>query len=180
VVVDGRSFFMREWWAAKRKKKEERHKNRTETTREYRERGERSDKWRETLNAGRLFHGVTMAMDKGHIAVREHQVMATDLTKGQYTIQNLTAVRIEVGRDILGGMVTALEKAGDSSGMFVEGVVKWKTKNAREKDKRHQKRQRGGTRTRRTRQQDEGRTERRPRMEEEDWTGLLVGRDLDN
>jgi hypothetical protein len=183
VTVEGRLFFMRSWWEAKAKAKEARHRKRTETesTGVYRDKGESSDKWRDTLNAGRLFHGITRAMAEGRIDIREHQHMKTDLTKGQYTIQHLTSVRIEVGRDILGGMVTALEKAGDESGMFVTGEVKWKIKSvvgksvAGGKDMRSKKSKRG-SRTGQT----ETQRRQRPHVEEEDWTGLLGGRDLDN
>lgn len=181
VVVEGRMCFMRKWWEERRKQKMLRHQNRTEEQREYREKDVRGDKWRETLNTGRLFHGITQAMTEGRIAIREHQQMKTDLTKGQYTIKHLTAVRLEIDKDILGGMVTALENAGDASGRYVTGVVKWKVKKTEsEKSTRGKSKQRRVIRKQGGGQQEERNEAHRPSSEEDDWAGLLQGRDLDN
>jgi hypothetical protein len=181
VVVDGRSFFMRAWWAAKRKKKEQRQDNRKESESEYRNsNGEYSNKWRETLNAGKQFHNINMAMAEGRICVRAHQMMKTDLTKGHYTIKNMTMVRVEVARDVLGEMMTALEKAGDASGMFVQRRVNYgKRKNGADGGRNSE--QNGNTRRRRENgDQTERRRPTRPKDTEDDWSGLLQGRDLDN
>ena len=180
VVVDGRKFFMKNWWEEKRKKREERRSKRTESTSEYEEKDESRDSWRDTLNNGRLYHSITMAMAEGRITRRPHQHMKTDLTKGQYTIKHMTAVRLDVS-DILGCMTTALVKAGDATGRFVTGSVKWKTKNRRAGGgASRQIRGRGYKKVRETGGRDGRDQALRPREEDEDWSGLLAGRDLDN
>lgn len=180
VIVDGRKFFMRNWWEDRRRQREERHSKRTDIAREYEEKDESRSSWRDTLNSGRLFHGITMAMAEGRITVRPHQYMKTDLTKGQYTIKHMTSVRLEV-TSILGCMTTALEKAGDATGRFVTGTVKWKTKNKGVRGGASKKNSERGVKKYRRLGGRDGRNQAfRPGVEEEEESGLLAGRDLDN
>jgi hypothetical protein len=135
VTVTGRALLLKGWYEARRVQQVKRHLQKTPKAKEYRENSEKEMRCSALLADSMKFRAITRAMSAGSIKLRKKQKEQIKSLRSGKGITK-TSIRLEVAK-LLGcldafqvgeGMVTALERAGDVDGKFVEGVIEWKSK----------------------------------------------------